>query len=1507
MKTFIHTLRAALLAGLLAFTALPRAHAAPGDLDTTFGTGGQVTTTFGTSVQHAKAIAVQSDGKLVVAGYAQIGSNVDFAVVRYNLNGSLDSTFNGSGKVTTDIAGGSDQGYGVVIQTDGKIIVAGTGATGGGYDFAVVRYNSNGSLDTSFGGTGKVTVPVGSGVDNGYSVALQADGKVVVAGTAEGSPFRIGVVRLNANGTLDATFNGSGKVITAIGSSASGNAVRVQEDGKIVVAGGANTTGNGDVALVRYNSDGSLDTSFGGTGVVTTAIGTSHEFAKHLAIQPDGKIVAAGASYDGTGKPDFAVLRYNVSGSLDPTFNGTGKIVTPLSSAWDVGNSLALQGDGRIVVAGYSDPGGFTEDFAVARYNIDGTLDSSFGTGGFVTTSLSANRDFAWGVALQIDGKIVAVGTANDGPAAGWALVRYEGVQTDTITDAPTLTAPASNAMSGNPVSVAFTLPEAALNGSVTLSFGSTVLTLANTQGTAGAHSFTFNPANPTASAQIASGSPVADGTYTVTLSYQDALGNPAASTVSTNVTIDMTTQAATLMAPTAGALYGSLAPVDVAFTLPEAAQAGSVKLTFDDGMTQRVLTLAGTEESSGAHSFSFAPANPTASAQITSGPALATGVYTVSLSYQDALGNAVASSASVANVEVDLAPPGGGTFSFSPASPVTTDTGVSLLASGWSELHGPISYRFFLGATPLGAAGASNTHLMSPLAVGSYTVSVEIADALGNVTTEGPLALVVQEAPPTDPVLSEIAGKGGVAAGLTNAKFVSFGNPAINGEGRTAFFATVTGNTPADTTALMGKTKGIWADDSTGTRQLIVRVGDTAVGTSSAVFSAMTDPVYNANEEIAFKGTLKVGVGGVTSTPTLTANNFGVWSNTGGTLHLVAQRGAQAPGCPVGATFSAFTSVALPDQGGVVMLANLNSGTVALPGPGGVTGANNIGIWAVDSAGDLQLVVRKGDIHPATGKAITALSFLPAPSGVSAQSRSFSQSTGDLLYRASFSDGTSGVFRITASTSLVAGQVIVDDQFTTSTGRPLPPQILTSTPQNVNLPGGVWSGKGAVGLGAYGTPDILSLGSKQVLKLTGDIGAVVPLASNGGYTKPTLIRLQTTFNLGTTTGLGTTRSAGLGFWSSAAEGLANSYLGFYGVTVDRNGSVKLNLNPSDFTPLVTESLPNAGDWSASAWHTLAFSVNTNTGEIFDVMMDGIFYNFVSPVSAFTNANTNYAGILVSSDASEGNLFVDSFQVSEATSGLQQPVVMKGARAAGITDAKFTSFGYPAMNDEGHTAFFATVTGTDKAATTALLGKLKGIWADDSSGIRQLIARVGDTAVDTSSAVFSAMSDPVYNGNEEIAFRGTLKAGVGDTVSTPKTSANHIGIWSNTGGTLHLVARGAGQAPGCPAGATFATFTSTALPDQGGVVMFATLNIGTGGVDKTNNIGIWAVDTDGVLQLIARTGAEIGGKVITKLSFLPVASGVSGQTRSFIQSTGDLLYKATFADGSSGIYKVVFP
>ncbi len=246
------------------------AFGAPGALDLSFNGSGKVITDFGGGIERAHGIVVQADGKIVVAGNSGILDDgiYDFALALYHANGSLDLSFNGTGKVTTAIGAGTDSARGIAVQHDGKIVAAGFSVISDRDRFAVVRYNTDGSLDTSFGGTGKVlTAVVG---DNGMAlcVAVQNDGKILVAGSSSGN---FAVVRYDPNGSLDTSFNGTGKVTTDFGGTA--EAVTVQSDGKIVVAGGANN-GTSNFALARYNSDGSLDSSFSGDGKLTTAIGS---------------------------------------------------------------------------------------------------------------------------------------------------------------------------------------------------------------------------------------------------------------------------------------------------------------------------------------------------------------------------------------------------------------------------------------------------------------------------------------------------------------------------------------------------------------------------------------------------------------------------------------------------------------------------------------------------------------------------------------------------------------------------------------------------------------------------------------------------------------------------------------------------------------------------------------------------------------------------------------------------------------------------------------------------------------------------------------------------------------------------------------------------------------------------------------------------------------------------------------------------------------------------------
>jgi uncharacterized delta-60 repeat protein len=417
-----------LVAGYLIFALSTSTSAAPGDLDPTFGNGGIVITNGGVSLHlyTAWAMAIQSDGKIVVVGEGatpSFGFGWDFAVVRYNPDGSLDSSFGGTGIVITPVSINHDAATSVAIQSDGKIVVAGASYS----SFGVVRYNTDGSLDTSFNGTGKVITSVGSsgGAD---SVAIQADGKIVVAGRSwNGSTSGFALVRYNADGSLDTTFNGTGKVVTPGGGAAS---VTIQSDGKIIAAGSSGNGSNAAFTLVRYTPDGTLDTSFNGTGKVITSVGNSGSGASDLAIQTDGKIVAAGyslAAPDNWTSADFALVRYNADGSFDTSFGGTGKIVIPDSDYSDYATSVAIQPNGKVVVAGGRFIINISYDFAVVRLNPHGSLDTSFNGTGKVITSVGSAYEGASSVAIQADGKIVIAGETGPDEFKDFVVVRYQG------------------------------------------------------------------------------------------------------------------------------------------------------------------------------------------------------------------------------------------------------------------------------------------------------------------------------------------------------------------------------------------------------------------------------------------------------------------------------------------------------------------------------------------------------------------------------------------------------------------------------------------------------------------------------------------------------------------------------------------------------------------------------------------------------------------------------------------------------------------------------------------------------------------------------------------------------------------------------------------------------------------------------------------------------------------------------------------------------------------------
>jgi uncharacterized delta-60 repeat protein len=401
----------------------------PGSLDLSFGTGGIVTTDINLESNVGYAMAIQSDGKIIVGGYAvnSVGLDFDFALARYNTDGSLDNTFNASGKVTTDFVGENDWVYAVKIQADGKIVVAGFSLMpSGDIDFALARYNSNGSLDNTFSGDGKQTTQITTGTDIIYGLAIQPDGKIVAAGKSylAGSVSEFAVVRYTTSGNPDVTFDIDGIVTTTIGTNnGQANALGIQLDGKIVVAGTTVVGTQADYAIARYNTNGILDGTFDGDGMVTIDINTSNDYGNSLQLQTDGKIIVGGYSFN-TSDRDFSLVRCNVDGSLDFTFDLDGKVITNFSGVNDEGWALAIQADGKIILGGNN--GNFPNyDFALARYNTNGSLDNSFDGDGKVNTSIGSPSDWGQALAIQSDGKIVMAGYINTGSNSDFALARY--------------------------------------------------------------------------------------------------------------------------------------------------------------------------------------------------------------------------------------------------------------------------------------------------------------------------------------------------------------------------------------------------------------------------------------------------------------------------------------------------------------------------------------------------------------------------------------------------------------------------------------------------------------------------------------------------------------------------------------------------------------------------------------------------------------------------------------------------------------------------------------------------------------------------------------------------------------------------------------------------------------------------------------------------------------------------------------------------------------------------
>ncbi len=369
-------------------------------------------------------------GKSGVAATIAALAVLAVAASAYAVAGERDPSFSNDGKVNTDLSARGDFAAAVAVQADGKIVVAGSAA----YDtndpkWALARYNPNGTLDTSFGGDGRVITNFTSGEDAVYGLAIQSNGKIVAAGDAglRTGNSKFAVARYNEDGTPDTTFDGDGKVTTSFSTGddpVSSLVLQPTTEEIVVVGGAAQNRSNPKVAVARYLPDGSLDPAFSSNGKVTTDVSPAKDYGNAVVLQNDGNIVVGGLGAVSGSRASFELIRYESNGSLDLTFSDDGRLRTNFTPRDDSVQGVVVRSDDDIVAGGIAGSGGSNAKFALAYYHPDGTLDTDFSGDGRVTTDITGGYDAAWDIVIQPDDKVVAGGEAS-GSGGRFAAARY--------------------------------------------------------------------------------------------------------------------------------------------------------------------------------------------------------------------------------------------------------------------------------------------------------------------------------------------------------------------------------------------------------------------------------------------------------------------------------------------------------------------------------------------------------------------------------------------------------------------------------------------------------------------------------------------------------------------------------------------------------------------------------------------------------------------------------------------------------------------------------------------------------------------------------------------------------------------------------------------------------------------------------------------------------------------------------------------------------------------------
>lgn len=453
---------------LLLATSCPVFAAGAADLDTAFGGDGLIATAVGDYEDNAYAVAVQDDGKILVGGSSLNGADYDFALVRYNPDGTLDSTFNYNGIVTTQVGRSDDEIAALAVQEDGYIIAAGYSKQDGNRDFAIVRYTPDGQRDSSFGQDGIVTTAYGSLNDEITAVTLDDAGRILIAGYSAGTSGRAVIVgRYLADGYPDPSFGYEGINLTGIGDDALARSIAVDEKGKIVVAGSFSLDGQTEVMVLRFSDTGELDSTFGVDGLALTGYTRDTTEGYGIRIHENGAILVAG-SVGSPGEVDAALFKFNENGQFDASFGDSGMLEFEASLEDDMALAIDIK-DNVVYLSGFTTVNGVrqflfislvvsapeihtdvipesksvpfaflsgntTTSLKISERQVMGSYDEFMAeeTGLLpIETTISQaafdimSDDVSYAVAVQPDGKAVAAGISEDNGVVNFAVARF--------------------------------------------------------------------------------------------------------------------------------------------------------------------------------------------------------------------------------------------------------------------------------------------------------------------------------------------------------------------------------------------------------------------------------------------------------------------------------------------------------------------------------------------------------------------------------------------------------------------------------------------------------------------------------------------------------------------------------------------------------------------------------------------------------------------------------------------------------------------------------------------------------------------------------------------------------------------------------------------------------------------------------------------------------------------------------------------------------------------------